>query len=434
MKTAKFYIFCGLGTLLLCIIIVLKSSITTEHHPRHNIARNHQVSTEREGDIDLKKETPQFSTKNEDDVKKSVSNGKLAKGNSDVTVEGHDKDIDKKQTIDHEDINKKQSIDHEDIDKKQTIDHEAQSTKFHARRYKEIMDNCKSECINSGGTQIPKLVYFIKTDPEWQFFEWVSVLSVHKYIKPDAIYVVSDVQLNPNCWWNRTVSIPKVRHVLLPKDQWLHESRGRKFTEKAHVCDYMKPVLLYEMGGIFMDTDAIAVKSFDPLLTHQVVLARDQGGFVVNGLMVAQKHSCFMCEFMRRSYNSFNGYWNQHTTYTLNPMAANTHSYKDVVVLKQYDGFFPFSPNKLRYEKFLINDANLLSHDMTKLYAIHLYHNLLTTKEEFVVIKNMTIDTYSWLSSSKSYGAQVFRSIIPNSFSEKHRYVAKVCEPLTGYP
>ena len=34
-----------------------------------------------------------------------------------------------------------------------------------------------------------------------------------------------------------------------------------------------------------MDTDAIAVKSFDPLLTYQAVLARDQGGFVVNGLI-----------------------------------------------------------------------------------------------------------------------------------------------------
>ena len=47
----------------------------------------------------------------------------------------------------------------------------------------------------------------------------------------------------------------------------------------------MKTIVLYEMGGILMDTDAIAVKSFDPHLTYQAVLARDQGGFVVHQLM-----------------------------------------------------------------------------------------------------------------------------------------------------
>ena len=166
---------------------------------------------------------------------------------------------------------------------------------FKIRNYSEIMSNCKSECVDKGGTQIPRSVFFVKTDPNWTYSEWIAVLSAHKYIKPNVIYIVVWVEIEPNCWWNRTLAIPNVTYVIADKSKWVTEIRGMKFVEPAHVCDYMKITVLHEMGGILMDTDAIAIKSFDPLMTHQAVLAKDEANWVANGLMISQRHSCFMC-------------------------------------------------------------------------------------------------------------------------------------------
>ena len=230
--------------------------------------------------------------------------------------------------------------------------------KFHIRKYSEIMSKCKSECVNGkGDTPIPKSVFFVKTDPEWTYEEWIAVMSAHVHIKPDVIYIVTpSLKMNLNCWWNRTLAVPEVSHIIVDASKWLREIKGMKFVEPAHVCDYMKITLLHEMGGILMDTDAIAIKSFDPLLKHQAVLARDRARYVVNGLMISQKHSCFMCDFAIKSYNKYNGEWNLHTTYVLNPISAWS-GYKDVLILNQYDGFFPFTPrDEPGLQEFLDND------------------------------------------------------------------------------
>ena len=300
---------------------------------------------------------------------------------------------------------------------------------FHVREYSKIREACQSECINSKGpSPIPKQVFFIKTDTKWQYTEWIAVLSVHRFIKPDIIYIVSRTSIEPSCWWNRTLSIPAVSHVTPDGNKWVTEIRGRKFTEPAHVCDFMKTTVLYEMGGILMDTDAFAIKTFNPLLNHQAVLARDQGGFVVNGLMISQKHSCFMCNFAKNSFLRYNGDWNTHSTWTLNPV---WRSYKDVLILKQYDGFFPFSPNEIRLQNFLIKDKADLPDDVSRLYAIHLYHNLLNKNEIFRKIKEKSIDSYTWLKESRSFGAEVFRSILPSNFTQDHFDTSKGCIPIT---
>ena len=309
---------------------------------------------------------------------------------------------------------------------KRSQDHQ-RSQSFYIRDYSEIMEKCKSECVNEGGAQIPKSVFLVKTDPNWKYTEWISVLSIHLYIKPSIIYIVSKMVIEPDCWWNRTLAIPHVIHIIPEESKWVTDIGGIKLTEAAHICDFMKTTLLYELGGILMDTDAIAIKSFDSLLNHQVVLARDQGGFVVNGLMIAQKHSCFMCNFVINAHHRFNGKWNTHSTWTLNPV---WEGYKDVVILEQYEGFFPFSPNEIRLQNFLLKDKASLPDDVSHLFAVHLYHNLLNKNEVFRNIKEQSIDTYSWLKESKSFGAEIFQSILPQGFTEEHFNTSTACMPI----
>jgi len=54
----------------------------------------------------------------------------------------------------------------------------------------------------------PFFVHFIKTDPIWEFYEYVTVRSAVKFIKPDVVFVVTMGKVEPSCWWNRTLALP----------------------------------------------------------------------------------------------------------------------------------------------------------------------------------------------------------------------------------
>ena len=301
----------------------------------------------------------------------------------------------------------------------------------------EIVSKCTAECVNKGGTMNPFFVYFIKTDPKLEFYEYVAVRSAVKFIKPDVVFVVTMGEMEANCWWKRTMALPLVKHVMIPagSDLWVKKIRDKKVVEKAHLCDFMKQMLLYEFGGIYMDTDAIAVRSFDDLKNNQVTLAWDYKGpvYAVNGLMVSQRHSCFMCRYTQLSYQWFNGRWDSSG---LEPLWKITHkelkNFKDVRVLDQYHGFFPFTPFLPGWTDFSLNNKKDLKVNTTGLHAVHLYHNMLIRSKEkgMTAIKGKTIDKYSWLTTSKSYAGELFRSVLPKHFTEEQFNTAAVCAPL----
>jgi len=283
----------------------------------------------------------------------------------------------------------------------------------------------------------PFFVHFIKTDPKWEFYEYVAVRSAVKFIKPDVVFVVTMGEMEANCWWNRTMALPLVKHVMIPagSDVWVKNIRGKNVVERAHLCDFMKQMLLYEFGGIFMDTDAIAVRSFDHLKNNQVTLATDFScpSCVVNGLMVSQRHSCFMCRFTQLGYQKFDGLWESNGMDSLRSVVRKElKGFKDVVILEHYNGFFPFSPDVSGWTDFALKNKTDLKVNTTGLYAIHLYHNLLTRPREkgMATMKGRTIDNFSWLNTSKSYAGEVFRSVLPKHFTEEQFHTTAVCAPL----
>ena len=305
------------------------------------------------------------------------------------------------------------------------------------RNINEIMSKCTAECVNKGGAMDPFFVHFIKTDPKWEFYEYVAVRSAVKFIKPDVVFVVTMGKVEPSCWWNRTLALPLVNHVMIPagSDLWVKKIRDRNVVEKAHLCDFMKQMLLYEFGGIFMDTDAIAVRSFDDLKNNQVTIAWDHNGpgYVVNGLMVSQKHSCFMCRYMQLGYRGFNGNWASSGVWPLRSMVRNElKNFRNISILGQYTGFFPFSPYVSGWTDFALKNKKDLKVNTTGLFAVHLFHNMLIRSKEkgMTAMKGRTIDKYSWLNTSESYAGEVFRSVLPKHFTEEQFNTTVVCAPL----
>ena len=135
------------------------------------------------------------------------------------------------------------------------------------------INKCASYCVDGEGT-IPRTVFFVKVDDEFIFREWLSVMSAVNIIKADTITVFSAKPMDPeSCWWKRT--LPFIKHEIVPERRWVTELNGKVVKELAHKSDFLRVEALYRLGGIYMDTDAIALKSFEPLLNnHNVVLAK----------------------------------------------------------------------------------------------------------------------------------------------------------------
>lgn len=57
----------------------------------------------------------------------------------------------------------------------------------------------------------------------------------------------------------------------------------------AFVSDYLRLYILYNEGGIYLDTDVEVLNSFDTLLNNKVFLGYENGGYIGTGIIGAEK-------------------------------------------------------------------------------------------------------------------------------------------------
>jgi mannosyltransferase OCH1-like enzyme len=63
----------------------------------------------------------------------------------------------------------------------------------------------------------------------------------------------------------------------------------------AFVADYVRTKVLYEYGGIYMDTDMELTKPVDDLLTEDFVIGVEDSGFIAAGLIIVKnKHNKYI--------------------------------------------------------------------------------------------------------------------------------------------
>ena len=290
----------------------------------------------------------------------------------------------------------------------------------------EWTTTCEEECVDGGGP-IPNLVHFIKTDNDFHFYEWIAVLAARKAIKPKKIFVHSVEEIN-SCWWNHT--LPFVEHHIVPSDMWVKELNGKNVTRLAHKADFMKNAVLYQIGGIYSDTDSIATKSFDDLLhNYQAVISRQVDQMPGNGLLLARKQSCFMCAFSRQACHNFDGGWTSHSVLTLNTLinkqvTTTTPHYKNVKILSYANGFFPFSWTVADTQALFVKDMKTLPFDLLQVYAIHLFNAAGNAKAY-----QQNFSNYTWLSKNPSTAAHAIRAALPSWFNETYHNEAICIDP-----
>lgn len=92
-------------------------------------------------------------------------------------------------------------------------------------------------------------------------------------------------KLNPDY----EIKIWSERNFNLKQNQYMYEAYKSK--KWAFVTDYVRLKVLYEYGGIYMDTDVEVKKNLDSLLNNKAFSGFEGPGRIQTGIMGAEKHS-----------------------------------------------------------------------------------------------------------------------------------------------
>ncbi|KAJ6191056.1 hypothetical protein N7519_001077 [Penicillium mononematosum] len=214
-------------------------------------------------------------------------------------------------------------------------------------------------CSKSGTLSpnpIPKVVNFIWLNrTELSFVGYLAMRAALVSLQPDRLNL-HYTDLNDDNEWLRKLhaNITLVHHDL--------EQEYPKQVEEnwylAHISDVMRLDILHRDGGIYLDTDIIALQPFDDLLhsPKDTVLGNEgRGRFgLCNGIILGRKGAAFMNRW-KESYSSFEvGEWNTHSV--ILPKEWSLAFPEDVCTLSPSAFFWP-SWDSIQYMHEPLTDA-----------------------------------------------------------------------------
>eukprot|EP00276_Gloeochaete_wittrockiana_P019591 CAMPEP_0184333852 /NCGR_PEP_ID=MMETSP1089-20130417/2806_1 /TAXON_ID=38269 ORGANISM="Gloeochaete wittrockiana, Strain SAG46.84" /NCGR_SAMPLE_ID=MMETSP1089 /ASSEMBLY_ACC=CAM_ASM_000445 /LENGTH=297 /DNA_ID=CAMNT_0026657909 /DNA_START=32 /DNA_END=925 /DNA_ORIENTATION=+ len=217
--------------------------------------------------------------------------------------------------------------------------------------------------------KIPAIVHFIfglKDDfggKPFNLIHFLAVKAAHEVIRPTEIIFYYKYKPSGE-WWDRAKP-----YLTLVKVEPITNIYGNKVDHMSHRADILRLQILREKGGIYLDMDVIALKSFDQLLKHEFVMGQEGVGGGVglcNAVMLSRPHSAFIERWME-SYKKFDqNHWNHHSVVLPKQMAVD-HA-EDIHIINHKGFFWPlWNPEGLNT---FVNES---SYSYRENYAVHLW-------------------------------------------------------------
>lgn len=216
---------------------------------------------------------------------------------------------------------------------------------------------------------IPKTInYIFGVDKDFcgkpfLYFHYLNILSAHecnptytinvyyKY-KPDSIHFDA---LSEFC---------NVNHVDIDYDI--------SFSHKEHIGDLFRLNLLYDDGGIYLDTDVVCVNSFDSFLGHDVVMGEERtsdGNFIglCNATILSKRASPFIHEWIDTYYSDYKSEWNYNSVQVPAKISMYMQNY---IRIESMNSFFKYSWDQFGTEN-IFNNNSLID----GCYCLHLWES-----------------------------------------------------------
>jgi hypothetical protein len=211
---------------------------------------------------------------------------------------------------------------------------------------------------SSGGPDdiIPNIVHYVwllngRETFSVNFKVFISVYSAHLYFQPDIIYIHTDA--SPEQWEKAKssgneatrwmLSIPNLSHhwVKPPK----YTLTCREITRIEHVSDFVRTQQLHHYGGMYLDTDILALRDVRKLRESGFsnIVGIEDPDKVNNGFMMSKPGSAMLSVFMSEQHRVFDNQWLTHSVELLSKVAFRLQAVPGEVLILGIKAFAPSS-------------------------------------------------------------------------------------------
>jgi len=180
----------------------------------------------------------------------------------------------------------------------------------------------------------------------------------------------------------------------------------------AFVADYVRARVLFEEGGVYLDTDMLLLKPIDSLLQYDFFIGEEVSGRVAFGLFgVIPKHRFLEQMIVFYNQTEFNVFSPPVITHTFSPVINKKNIDKNEIILDS-NCFYP-----LPYGHRLENYTDFIQ---TQSYAVHLWNHSWSKSDQkglLVLLKNLKAVIMDFMfynyshSYFKRYGREFSRKI-----------------------
>ncbi|KAI9320289.1 nucleotide-diphospho-sugar transferase [Zopfochytrium polystomum] len=205
----------------------------------------------------------------------------------------------------------------------------------------EFHDGCSVHpAKDPSAFKVPKIIHFVfGLQPDFggfpfRFFHYMAIKIAHVVQKPDKILLHYKYAPEGE-WWEKT----KKYATLVEVEEVPTEIFGNPIKDVAHMADVVRMNVLLKYGGIYLDTDVYAYRSFDSLLHHETVLGAEKGDGLCNGVIISAANSTFLRAWYE-SYRTFDAsLWNEHSVLLPKRLASSMPN--DICTLPRISMFYP---------------------------------------------------------------------------------------------
>jgi hypothetical protein len=237
--------------------------------------------------------------------------------------------------------------------------------------------------VPSPSGSIPNIYHYVwvrkdlAADLKFEFKHFISAYSASIYFKPDAIYIHTDAteeqvlkaKESGDLWTRRTLAITNmvVRHVEVPT----HAKNGVEIAGVEHRSDFVRPAIMLEFGGMYMDFDVIPIRDVKPLreANYNNVVGHELYEGVNNGAWLSKPGTTLMKLFDEEQHIVYDREWTTHSVQLLTRLSNTLVGAGNEVLIMERKAFTPTAWNHEDFEQLFATHPETKVEQLTEAQA-----------------------------------------------------------------
>lgn len=230
---------------------------------------------------------------------------------------------------------------------------------------------------------IPKIVHLIYINQRpLKSFNYKCINSILRNMPDYQVWIHNDIEPDTDEWR----IIKQNEYVHIKSIERVKEFDGFPISHVQYEADIIRMNILYEYGGIYLDTDVYMVKNITDLLDgHSFYIAKETEDNMINCVIISEPNNEFIKVWLSNFATGFRvGNWGWHIRdlpkmiLEKNPHYINKYNIK----VLEYENFCPIHWT----QGHILSDPNFKVTE--KMYGIHLFETILGNSLDKSVIVN----------------------------------------------